>query len=206
MKKFYYISGTRDGGLWEMEQGSRERGPERVHLSASNREKADLYKIYQFIDSKIVRTLATLTTTGKTRIVLLPDDILDELNMFVRSSAYSHICWIFHNNPNVYVDLSLELDEKRAKCRIIKCFSRYMAKIKYSNATNDVSTIVVPFSEGLRHFINEIVFSWQEIYGELTHNEFCRLIPEPELLIEKINFLPNVHNCEDARAVLEVIE
>ena len=119
MKKFYYISGTRDGGLWEMEQGSRERGPERVHLSASNREKA---------------------------------------------------------------------------------------KIKYSNATNDVSTIVVPFSEGLRHFINEIVFSWQEIYGELTHNEFCRLIPEPELLIEKINFLPNVHNCEDARAVLEVIE
>ena len=95
MKKFYYVTGTRDGGLWEMEQGSRERGRERVHLSASNREKADLYKIYQFIDSKIVRTLATLTTTGKTKIVLLPDDILLQIAAFDRDNIVSKVCWIF---------------------------------------------------------------------------------------------------------------
>ena len=95
MKKFYYVTGTRDGGLWEMEQGSRERGRERVHLSASNREKADLYKIYQFIDSKVVRTLATLTTTGKTKIVLLPDDILLQIATFYVDNIASHVCWIF---------------------------------------------------------------------------------------------------------------
>lgn len=95
MKKFYYVAGTRDGGLWEMEQGSRERGRERVHLSASNREKADLYKIYQFINSKIVRTLAILTSTGKTRIVLLPDDILSQIGKFDRENIESRVCYIF---------------------------------------------------------------------------------------------------------------
>ena len=95
MKKFYYVAGTRDGGLWEMEPGSRVRGRERVHLSATNREKADLYKIYQFIDSKIVRTLATLTTTGKTKIVLLPDDILWQIAAFDMYNIASHVCWIF---------------------------------------------------------------------------------------------------------------
>lgn len=95
MKKFYYVAGTRDGGLWEMEQGSRERGRERVHLAASNREKADLYKIYQFIDSKIVRTLAVLTSTGKTKIVLLPDDILLQIATFNMDNIASHVCWIF---------------------------------------------------------------------------------------------------------------
>ena len=206
MKKIYYVAGTRDGGLWEMEQGSKERGDQIVHFSATNSEKVSLCNIYQFINSKIVRVLATLTSTGKTRIVLLPDDILDELDMFVRSSAYSHICWIFHKNPNVYVDLSLELDEKRAKCRIIKCFSRYMAKIKYLNATNDVSTLVVAFSEGIRKFLHEIVVSWEEIYGKISYDELCRLMPEPELLMNKINFLPNTHNCEAAISVLEKIK
>lgn len=94
MKKFYYVSGIRDGGLWEMEPGSRMRGRERVHLSATNREKADLYKIYQFIDSKIVRTLAVLTATSKTRIVLLPDDIIEQISRFVAENSMGRVCFI----------------------------------------------------------------------------------------------------------------
>lgn len=85
MKKIFYVLGTRSGGCWEMQFGSKEQGEELIHLAATNASKQDLYKVYDFIESQIVKTLAVLTSTGKTKIVLVKDNFVEKVKEFTQS-------------------------------------------------------------------------------------------------------------------------
>lgn len=92
MKKIFYVAGTRNGGCWEMQFGSREQGEELIHLAATNASKQDLYKVYDFIESKIVKVLATLTSTGKTKIILVEDNFVEQVKEFTKTLLHC-VAW-----------------------------------------------------------------------------------------------------------------
>ena len=118
MKKMYYLRGKTEGGLWEMTQGHKHRGDQRVHLSASYSERDDLYLIYNFIDERVVTTLATLSKYGAHKVVLLPDNIIDDLKIY---TAYlqSNVCWFFEKHP-VYTDFEWVLGSTKLIGRVVK--------------------------------------------------------------------------------------
>ena len=118
MKKFYYLKGKREGGLWEMIQGQKHRGDQRVHLSASYSERDDLYRIYNFIDERVVTTLATLSKYGAHKVVLLPDNIIDDLKIYT-ATLPSNVCWFFEKYP-VYTDFELVLGSTKLIGRVVK--------------------------------------------------------------------------------------
>lgn len=118
MKKFYYLKGKSEGGLWEMTQGQKHRGDQRVHLSASYSERDDLYRIYNFIDQRVVKTLATLSKYGAHKVVLLPDNIIDDLKIYT-ATLPSNVCWFFEKHP-VYTDFEWGLGSTKLIGRVVK--------------------------------------------------------------------------------------
>ena len=118
MKKFYYLKGKTEGGLWEMIQGQKHRGDQRVHLSASYSERDDLYRIYNFIDERVITTLATLSKYGAHKVVLLPDNIIDDLKIYT-ATLPSNVCWFFEKHP-VYTDFELVLGSTKLIGRVVK--------------------------------------------------------------------------------------
>lgn len=118
MKKFYYLKGKTEGGLWEMIQGQKHRGDQRVHLSASYSERDDLYRIYNFIDERVVKTLATLSKYGAHKVVLLPDNIIDDLKIYT-ATLPSNVCWFFEKHP-LYTDFELVLGSTILIGRVVK--------------------------------------------------------------------------------------
>lgn len=85
LKKYRVNLGTRDGYL-NLCLGGKD-GPEKKLLvfSAFNASKPSLWKVYDYIESHIVRTLAVLTSTGKTRIVLLPEGFEKKILEFAKT-------------------------------------------------------------------------------------------------------------------------
>lgn len=82
MKKLLINTGTRDGYIYLCE--GKYKTPEYketkiVDFAACNATKQTLYKIYNFIVEKTVKVLARLTSTGKTRVILVEDDFLKKL-------------------------------------------------------------------------------------------------------------------------------
>ena len=118
MKKYYYLRGKTEGGLWEMTQGQKHRGDQRVHLSASYSERDDLYRIYNFIDERVVTTLATLSKYGAHKVVLLPDNIIDDLKIYT-ATLPSNVCWFFEKHP-VYTDFEWVLGSTKLIGRVVK--------------------------------------------------------------------------------------
>lgn len=118
MKKFYYLKGKTEGGLWEMIQGQKHRGDQRVHLSASYSERDDLYRIYNFIDERVAKVVTTLSKYGAHKVVLLPDNIIDDLKIYT-ATLPSNVCWFFEKHP-VYTDFELVLGSTKLIGRVVK--------------------------------------------------------------------------------------
>lgn len=81
--------GNRDGSCDEMEFGSREVIKTLFEFCATNAQKGSLYQLYDFINANIVKVLAVLTSTGKTRVVLVEDDFVEKVKKFEKTLPHS---------------------------------------------------------------------------------------------------------------------
>ena len=62
-------------------------------FQAWNATKHYLYDVYDWIESHTCRVLATLTSTGKTKVILVEDNFLDLLRDFDSSKEVSVVWW-----------------------------------------------------------------------------------------------------------------
>ena len=85
LKKYRVNLGARDGFLNLCLGGKDDPEKKLLVFSAFNAAKPSLWKVYDYIESRIVRTLAVLTATGKTRIVLLPEGIEKKIMKFAET-------------------------------------------------------------------------------------------------------------------------
>lgn len=80
MKKLVINKGTRGGYISEVVSGMVGKDAKCIDLfrfGTVNKEKDALYETYKVLDSLIVRELATITFSGKSKIVLVNDDFVE---------------------------------------------------------------------------------------------------------------------------------
>ena len=97
MKKLEICMGTRGGyitvchGKFKTEDYWEEKVCE---FFACNATKSYLYEVYDWIESHISRVLRVLTSTGKTKIILVEDDFLRQLKEFDSSRDVRNVGWL----------------------------------------------------------------------------------------------------------------
>lgn len=202
MKKFYYFRGNSEGGLWEMIQGQKHRGDQRVHLSASYRERDNLYRIYNFIDERVVTTLATLSKYGAHKVVLLPDNIIDDLKSYTKCFP-SKVCWFFEKHP-VYVDFEWEWEfGKKLIGRVTKTWSfvtpKYHVYLIYNGVPSD-SLQIVGFPNDLVNCLLNFIFKVTE---DCSVSGIRKLLENIENLKSEVAVMNSVPNDEEAEKILD---
>ena len=100
MKKLYIKTGTRDGEIY-LEEGKYRtenyKSTHLYHLSATNKEKPCLYDVYELLDKLTMRVLATLTSTGKTKVILVNDNFCEEFEKGVEEIEAYHYQHVVFN-------------------------------------------------------------------------------------------------------------
>lgn len=207
MKKYYYVCGNRDGGLWEMSPGFKERGREVVHLSALNNEKKELYDIYAFIESKIIHTLKSLTSTRKTKIILLPDDFLQQLSDFTHLvPRCAKVCWIYlpstKTSLQYYLANDLDNSEECFEIKSVKWQNNYLVSIQYHLKESPKSAVNL----AINNYTDLIIFqldicNFIDKYFSKTINTY-HIMRQLEDLISQLSMLNSVDDRTSAEELL----
>lgn len=211
MKKYYYVCGNRDGGLWEMSPGSKERGREVVHLSASKAEKKELYDIYAFIESKIIHTLKSLTSTRKTKIILLPDDFLQQLSDYTHLvSRCAKVCWIFFPSQKTslqyYLTNDLDDSEECFEIKSVKWQNNYLVNIQYclKGAPKPTANLGIINYTDLIIFKKDICGYVDEYFSRKLLNTY-HITEQLEDLISQLAKLSSVDNRTSAEELIKEV-
>ena len=204
MKKFYYLRGKTEGGLWEMIQGQKHRGDQRVHLSASYSERDDLYRIYNFIDERVVTTLATLSKYGAHKVVLLPDNIIDDLKIYT-ATLTSNVCWFFEKHP-VYTDFEWVLGSTKLIGRVVKTWNepRHFVIPKYHvcmicDGVYD-SMLIVGYPDDLVNALLKILSKTADNYST---SDLMALISDFSNLKSAVSIMNSLPNDKEAERLLD---
>lgn len=202
MKKFYYLRGKSEGGLWEMIQGQKHRGDQRVHLSASYMERDYLFRIYNFIDERVVKTLATLSKYGAHKVVLLPDNVIDELKIYTKCFP-SKVCWFFEKHP-MYTDFEWVLGSNKLIGRVVKNWSfvtpKYHVSLICDGVPSSSSLQIVGYPDDLAQVLLKIFF---EIAKDYSTSDITKLMSDVDNLKSDVSIMNNLPNDKEAENLLK---